>query len=56
LLGLWIVDVVAIQFSAVGGMRADGEDGMDDLDAVPVRLLCSLERKPEEAKEVGNNG
>jgi hypothetical protein len=42
--------MVTIWFSAVGGMCADGGDGVGALDAALARLLCSSERKAEEEK------
>jgi hypothetical protein len=42
--------MATIWFSVVGGMCADGGDGVGALDAAPARLLCSSERKAEEEK------
>jgi hypothetical protein len=46
--GLQIVNMAAIRFSAIGGVHADGRDGVGDLDAALVWLFCSSERKVEE--------
>jgi hypothetical protein len=54
--GLWIIDVVGIHVHVVGGMRADGGDGVSALDAALVWVLYSSERKVEEVEEVGNDG